>query len=58
MLTGFIGLFIFIGDIFAIISLAKSSATSGQKVLWCLLIIIFPVIGFIIWYVAGPKKRW
>ena len=30
---------------------------AGAKVLWTLLIIILPVVGFIIWFFAGPRSR-
>ena len=33
-----------------------ASASNGGKVFWILLIIILPVVGFLIWLVAGPRK--
>jgi hypothetical protein len=55
MITGLIGLFIFCADIFAVVNIVKSSIPVGQKVLWCLLVLILPVLGLIIWFVAGPR---
>jgi hypothetical protein len=55
MLTGLIGLIVFCADIYAILTIIKSRVTPGTKVLWCLLVIILPVLGLIIWYAAGPK---
>jgi Phospholipase_D-nuclease N-terminal len=55
MISGLIGLLIFIADIFGIAMIIKSSDTPGAKVLWCLLILVLPVVGLIIWYLAGPK---
>ena len=52
---GLIGLLILIGDIWAIINVFNSSASTPSKLLWTLGIVIFPIIGFIIWYFAGPK---
>ena len=46
---------IFILDIYAIIKVIQSNATTVAKVLWILGIIIFPIIGFIVWLIAGPK---
>jgi hypothetical protein len=34
-----------------------SPASTGSKVLWTFLIIILPVVGFIIWFFAGPRSR-
>jgi hypothetical protein len=55
MLYGFVGLFIFVADIFAIVNIAQSAAPTGEKVLWCLLILILPVLGLLIWFAAGPR---
>ncbi|MCE8007436.1 PLD nuclease N-terminal domain-containing protein [Aestuariivita sp.] len=44
-------------NIWAFISIVTSGATTGSKVLWCLLVLILPLIGFIIWFVAGPRGR-
>ena len=56
MFTGLIGLLIFIADILAIVTILKSKVTAGTKVLWCLLVIVLPVLGLIIWYAAGPRS--
>ena len=50
-----LGILIFILDIYAIIKVVQSGATTGAKVLWILGIIIFPIVGFIVWLIAGPK---
>mgnify|MGYP006274158075 FL=1 len=52
---GLIGLLVLIADIYAIYNVFTSAASTGAKVLWTLLIIILPVIGFIIWLIAGPR---
>lgn len=54
--TGLGGLIILILDIWAIVSIVGSGATTGSKVLWVLLVILLPLIGFIIWLVAGPRS--
>ena len=46
---------VLIADIWAIVNIFQSSATTGMKVLWTVLVILLPVIGFIIWFFAGPK---
>ena len=55
MLSMIGGLVVLILDIWAIVSIIGSGASTGAKVLWILLIIILPILGFIIWLVAGPK---
>lgn len=55
--SGLFALIILIFDIWAIVSLFQSNATTAKKVLWIVFILILPVIGFILWYIAGPKSR-
>jgi len=57
MIKTLLYLAIFFADIWAIVQLFKSSATSLAKVLWALLILIFPVGGLLIWYLAGPGNK-
>jgi phospholipase D-like protein len=52
---GVLGLIVLILDIWAIVRVVGSGAGTGEKILWTLLIILLPVIGLIVWYVAGPK---
>ncbi len=50
-----LGLIILALDLYAIFRVVGSSAGTGAKVLWILLILFLPVIGLIIWWLAGPK---
>lgn len=53
--VGLIGLVILIADVWAIIKTVQSGATTGSKVIWTVLILIFPVLGLILWLIFGPK---
>jgi len=53
--NGLIGLIILALDIWAIINVSQSGASTGAKVLWILLILLLPVLGLIIWAIAGPR---
>lgn len=55
-ITGLGGLIILVLDIWAIVSIIGSGAATGKKVLWTLLVLILPVVGFIIWLLAGPRS--
>lgn len=52
---GFLGFVILILDIWAIIKVTQSGASTGIKVFWVVLILMLPVVGLIIWWFAGPK---
>nr|WP_321443314.1 PLD nuclease N-terminal domain-containing protein [uncultured Cohaesibacter sp.] len=53
---GILGLLILIADIYAVIKILGSSASTGAKLLWILAVLIFPLIGLIVWFLAGPKS--
>lgn len=55
LLNGLLGLVVLALNIWAILSIVKSGAESGVKVLWILLIVLLPVIGLIIWALLGPR---
>ncbi len=52
---GIIGLLILIADIWAIVNVMQSGASTGGKILWTLLILLLPVLGLIIWLITGPR---
>ncbi|SNT41946.1 PLD nuclease N-terminal domain-containing protein [Tropicimonas sediminicola] len=51
------GLIVLIADIYAIYKTLTSTASTGTKVVWTLLILFLPIIGFIAWLILGPKER-
>ena len=53
--NGLLGLLILIGDVWAIINIAQSSATNGKKVLWIILVLLLPLLGLILWFFLGPR---
>ena len=53
--SGIFGLIILLLDIWAIVNIVQSGATNGAKVLWIALVVLLPVLGLIIWFVAGPR---
>ncbi len=52
-----LGLIILVLDIIAIVSILKSSADTGTKLLWILLVILLPVIGMVLYFLMGPGRR-
>ena len=53
--SGVVGLIILIADIWAIVNVFQSGASTGSKVLWILVILVLPVLGLLIWLIAGPR---
>lgn len=54
---GIIGLIILIADIWAIVSTFQSSASTGSKVIWIVVILLLPLLGLILWFFFGPRSR-
>ncbi len=53
--TGIGGFIILALDIWAIISVIGSNAGNGTKVIWVLVILFLPLLGFILWLFFGPR---
>ncbi|HSM27181.1 MAG TPA: PLDc N-terminal domain-containing protein [Thioalkalivibrio sp.] len=54
-ITGILGLIWLIIVIWAIVKVAQSTAGPTAKILWILVLLFFPLIGLIIWFLLGPK---
>ena len=52
-----LSLVVLILDIVAIVSLLKSNADTGTKILWLLLIVLLPFLGMVLYYLMGPGRR-
>jgi hypothetical protein len=52
---GLWGLLVLIADVWAIVNIVQSSAETGTKVLWVVLVVVLPVLGFVLWWFLGPR---
>lgn len=50
-----LGIIVLVLDIWAIVKLLQTSASSEKKVLWILLILFLPLLGLIVWLMFGPR---
>jgi Phospholipase_D-nuclease N-terminal len=53
---GIFGVLILIADVYAILQIMQSSASTIKKALWIVLVLVLPLAGFILWYLLGPKS--
>jgi succinate dehydrogenase/fumarate reductase cytochrome b subunit len=49
------GIIVLIADVWAIINILQSGAEMVKKLIWTVLVVLLPVLGFILWYFLGPK---
>lgn len=50
------GLIILVLDVFAIVKILGSSASTGAKVGWTVAVLLLPILGVILWFLFGPKR--
>ncbi len=43
--------------IWSIVTILRSSASTGKKAGWIIVLIVMPVVGFVLWLFFGPKDR-
>lgn len=53
--SGLLGLIHLIVTIYAIVKIVGSSAGTGSKVLWIVIVLLLPVLGLILWLLFGPS---
>lgn len=54
--VGLLGLIFLACIIYAIVKTLGSSAGTGAKVIWILVLLVFPLVGFIAWLIFGPRR--
>jgi len=53
--TGIFGFILLALDIWALIQIIGSNESTGKKVIWVLVILFLPLLGFLIWLFMGPR---
>ena len=55
--SGVWGIIVLALDIWAIVNILQSNSETSKKVLWTILVLILPVIGFVFWALMGPRSK-
>ena len=50
-----VAVIILLVDLWAIVSVFRSEKSVGTKAAWAIGLIVFPVLGLIVWGIAGPR---
>jgi hypothetical protein len=53
---GFVSILVLIAQIWAAVNILGSAASTGAKAGWIALVVLLPVVGFLIWLLAGPRS--
>lgn len=54
--SGILGIIILVLDIWAILQIVKGGGSTATKLVWILVILLLPVIGLLIWLLAGRNR--
>lgn len=52
-----LGVIIVVLDIIAIVSILSGRGSPGHKVLWTVLVLVFPILGLILYYLFGRSPK-
>lgn len=50
-----LALIVLVADVVAIVQVWRSRIEVGRKIIWSLVIILLPVVGLIMWFLAAAK---
>lgn len=53
--VGFFGFILLVLDVWAIIRTVQSGAAPLAKAVWIVVILVFPLLGFLTWLLFGPR---
>ncbi len=57
MLYDLVGIIELLLVIWALIGILQSGAPPVEKLIWVVIILVIPLIGFILWYLMGPGSK-
>ena len=57
MIYDIVGIITLLLVIWALIGILQSSASPIEKLIWVIIILVIPLIGFLIWYLIGPGSK-
>jgi len=54
--SGIFGLIVLVLDIWALLNVIQSGASTCSKIVWIVLVLVLPLLGFLGWLIFGPRK--
>lgn len=53
---GLFGLLVLIADVWAVVNVLQSPSDTAKKVIWTVVVIVLPILGFLLWLLFGPRS--
>ncbi len=57
MFYDLIGIITLLLVIWALIGILQSGAPPVEKLIWVIIILVIPLVGFLLWYLIGPGSK-
>ncbi len=57
MLYDLVGLITLLLVIWALVGILQSGAPPLEKLVWVVVVILMPLVGFLLWYLIGPGSK-
>ncbi len=57
MIYDIVGIITLLLVIWALIGILQSSASPIEKLIWVIIILVLPLVGFVLWYLIGPGSK-
>jgi hypothetical protein len=57
MIYGILSLIQLLLVIWALVGILQSSAAPVEKLIWVIIVLVMPLIGFLLWYLIGPGSK-
>lgn len=53
--TGCLGLLVLVADIMSIVQIVESRKSTLRKALWIVFVVVFPLLGALLWLIFGKR---
>jgi hypothetical protein len=57
MIYDLVGIITLLLVIWALIGILQSGASPVEKLIWVIIILVIPLVGFLLWYLMGPGSK-
>ncbi len=57
MVYDIVGIITLLLVIWALIGILQSGAPPLEKLIWVIIILVIPLVGFLLWYLMGPGSK-
>ncbi|KAI2642104.1 hypothetical protein GGS21DRAFT_501168 [Xylaria nigripes] len=53
---GIVGFIVLVLDLIVFVEVVKSNRPTGSKILWCLIVFLFPIVGMLLYFLFSNRR--